>query len=174
MTTPHLQDLSTDVHGPLALIEHAQQDAEQLGIFQVWGHHQTCALHHLKHPMHSASGPGLRVEATPDTSACSTVLISAQAAVASMMGCADISDGMGPGSTWPRVETAVRRLLPPALSCMASMMSGRTSPMWVRSPGPATLASSPVVASTLATTPLSPPPARHMHSFSWEIGLQAG
>ena len=61
--------------------------------------------------------------------------------------------------TCPSVETAVRRLLPPALSWMASMMRGSTSPMWVRSPGPATRASSPVVASTLATTPLSPPPA---------------
>ena len=145
--------------GPLSLIEHAQQHAEQLWVLQVRGHYQACAFHNLRKPG-QPQGACQRIPCINKPYICRLVLTSHS----DDSDCKVEADGylkiwMRPAPTWPRVDTAVKRLLPPALSWIASMMRGRTSPMWVRSPGPATLASSPVVASTLATTPLSPPPA---------------
>jgi len=59
--------------------------------------------------------------------------------------------------TWPSVTTATTDLFAPEGCPIASMIKGKISPMWGRRLAPATRASSPVVASTLAMTPVSPP-----------------
>ena len=150
----HLEHFSANVRGALALIQHAQQHCQQLGVLQVGRHHQPSALHHLPQ-----TAQRVDKASSVKRSFGSAYAIAWPAAGGPPNFSTALHSARGYVHTCPSVETAVRRLLPPALSWMASMMRGSTSPMWVRSPGPATLASSPVVASTLATTPLSPPPA---------------
>jgi len=71
-----------------------------------------------------------------------------------------LGKGEGRGGTWPRVVIATAFLLLLA-SLSASMMRGRISGTWGRSPSPDTLANSPKVSKTRAITPLSPPPAHN-------------